>query len=196
MRRRYEHLAEVPDGLLVTGDALCSFDPAFGQGMATAALEARALRACLAQGREGLGLRFFRRAAYYIDTPWQIVVGGMPPAPGVTVHNPPSQRVVGAYLGALRRATVDDPVLARAFLRVAHMTEPPQSLVTPGYVARVLWAAMKTRAAVAGPNPLYAPTPRGLGHGVTNRPRPLTAVPSTEPPGRRGPVHHRTGHLS
>ena len=37
VRRRYERLVEVPDGIVVIGDALCSFDPAFGQGMSTAA---------------------------------------------------------------------------------------------------------------------------------------------------------------
>ena len=196
VRRRYERLLDVPDGILVIGDALCSFDPAFGQGMSTAALEAVALRAALAEGREDLGRRFFHRAAQYIDTPWQIVVGGMPPAPGTTVRKPMSARLVGSYLNALRYAAVDDPKLARAFLRVAHMTAPPQSLMTPGLAARVFAWVLLNRAAVAGPAPGVVPTPYGLGHGVTHRPRPLAAVSSTQPPGRRDPVHHKTGHLS
>jgi 2-polyprenyl-6-methoxyphenol hydroxylase-like FAD-dependent oxidoreductase len=200
VRRRYERLIDLPDGLLVTGDALCSFDPAFGQGMSTAALEAVALRTCLSEGREDLGLRFFFRAAHHIDTPWQIVVGGMPPAPGTTVRKPLSERLVGAYLTALRSAAADDPKLARAFLRVAHMTASPRSLMTPGNVARVLGRVLLDQAAAAGPAPLLAPTAYGLGHGVTYRPRPVAVLPSTEastqPPGRRGPVHHRTGHIS
>ena len=196
VRRRYERLLDVPDGILVIGDALCSFDPAFGQGMSTAALEAVALRAALAEGREDLGRRFFHRAAQYIDTPWQIVVGGMPPAPGTTVRKPMSARLVGSYLNALRYAAVDDPKLARAFLRVAHMTAPPQSLMTPGLAARVFARVLLNRAAVAGPAPGVVPTPYGLGHGVTHRPRPLAAVSSTQPPGRTDPVHHKTGHLS
>jgi 2-polyprenyl-6-methoxyphenol hydroxylase-like FAD-dependent oxidoreductase len=200
VRRRYERLVEVPDGLLVIGDALCSFDPAFGQGMSTAALEAVALRTCLTEGREDLGLRFFYRAAHHIDTPWQIVVGGMPPAPGTSVHKPLSERLVSSYLTALRYAAVDDPKLARAFLRVAHMTASPQSLMTPGNAARVFGRVLLNRAAAAGPAPLFGPPVYGLGHGLTQRPRPLAAVPSAErsmqPPGRRGPVHHRTGHVS
>jgi len=159
-----------------------------------------ALRTCLTEGREDLGLRFFYRAAHHIDTPWQIVVGGMPPAPGATARKPLSERLVGSYLTALRYAAADDPKLARAFLRVAHMTASPQSLMTPGNAARVLGRVLLNQAAAAGPAPLLAPTAYGISHGVTHRPRPLAAVPSpepsTQPPGRRGPVHHRTGHVS
>jgi flavin-dependent dehydrogenase len=197
VRRHYERMAEVPEGLIVLGDALASFDPGFGQGMSTAALQARALRDCLAEARPELGPRFFRRAAQYVETPWWIVVGGMPPAPGVTRPLPLSSRILNAYLRAVRRAACDDPVLARAFLRVAHMTEPPQTLMNPRYAARVLWSGIRAHQAVSEFGPWPAPVPVvGLGHGVTLRPRPLPAVPSTQPPGRRGPVHHRTGHVS
>jgi hypothetical protein len=203
VRRRYERLLDLPDGLVVLGDALCSFDPAFGQGMSVAALEAGALRVCLTEGRDDLARRFFHRAARFVDTPWQIVVGGMPPAPGFSVHKPLPERVVGSYLTALRRVAVDDATLARAFLRVAHMTASPQSLMAPNLVLRVLGHVMVERAAAAGPAPLGAPpllssrpAPVGLAHAVTHRPRSAVAVPTSQPPGRRGPVQQKTGHVS
>ena len=183
MRRRYERLVDVPDGILVIGDALCSFDPAFGQGMSTAALEAVALRTALGEGRADLGRRFFHRAAQHIDTPWQIVVGGMPPAPGTSARKPLADRLVGSYLTALRYAGVDDPTVARAFLRVAHMTAPPQSLMAPRIAARVFAWVLLNRAAVAGPGPRRPPD------AARARPR---RHPSASP-ARGGADHSTTG---
>jgi len=75
LRRRYERLVRFPEGFLVVGDAICSFNPIYGQGMTVAALEGRELGEALAAGDENLSTRFFARAAQAVDNPWAIATG-------------------------------------------------------------------------------------------------------------------------
>ena len=133
-RRRYEHLPRFPEGLLVTGDALCAFDPVYGQGMTVAALAAQELDRVLAEPGPDLARRFHRQVARHVDTPWTTAAGQVPDESG---HVPRKNRVLGAYLQRLLRAGADDPGLAHAFARVAHLMDPPSNLLHPARLAAV-----------------------------------------------------------
>lgn len=138
IRRRYERLDRLPAGLLVVGDALCSFNPSYGQGQTVAAVEAAVLRDCLAEGTDGLGRRFFAAAAPIVDVPWQIAVGGDLALPGTQAPRPLAGRVLGRYVRRVRRVGAHDPGVAAAFLAVANLTAAPQSLLAPAVARRVL----------------------------------------------------------
>src|SRR5207244_4340585 len=74
-RRRYERLRRFPENLLVTGDAVCSFNPVYAQGMTIAALDAITMREHLRRG-EVRPLAFFRDIAKIIDSPWSVAAVG------------------------------------------------------------------------------------------------------------------------
>jgi 2-polyprenyl-6-methoxyphenol hydroxylase-like FAD-dependent oxidoreductase len=137
-RRRYERLRRLPERFVVLGDALCSFNPVYGQGMSVAAREAALLGACLDDGLERLGPRFFRAARRVVDVPWDLAVGNDLRFPEVRGPRPPLLRLVNSYLPRLHRAAGRDPEIARAFHRVAHLVEPPRSLLRPRVALRVL----------------------------------------------------------
>lgn len=155
VRRRYERLDRFPEGLLVFGDAICSFNPAYGQGMSVAALQAAALRDTIASGTGRLAPRFFKAASRRIEVAWQMAVGADLALPEVTGPRPAPVKVINAYLGKLMTAAEHDPVVARQFLKVGGLLAGPQTLFSPSVLGRVIASSVRRRArpARAGGDP-------------------------------------------
>jgi len=139
LRRRYERLARFPENYLVFGDAVCSFNPVYGQGMTVAAEEAVLLQTALRANGADLAKRFFSSASVAIDTPWDIAVGNDLRHPQVQGARPAKVKFINWYIGKLHLAAQHDTHLANAFLRVANLKAPPPSLLHPAIVARVIW---------------------------------------------------------
>ena len=143
VRRRYEKLDRFPDGFLVFGDAISSFNPMYGQGMSVAALEAVALAETLAQGSSDLARRFFRRAARIVDIPWSIAAGGDLRIPETIGPRNAVVNFINWYIAKLHKAAHHDPVTALAFHKVGNLLAPPLSVMDPRIVARVLWGNLR-----------------------------------------------------
>jgi 2-polyprenyl-6-methoxyphenol hydroxylase-like FAD-dependent oxidoreductase len=138
VRRRYERMRQFPEGFLVMGDAICSFNPIYGQGMTVAALQALALRDHIQPGVAPRSRRVLRALARAIDAPWQLAIGADLALPGVDGRRTPKLRMAGAYVTRLQAAAAHDPALARAFMRVTGLVDRPEAILRPAIALRVL----------------------------------------------------------
>jgi flavin-dependent dehydrogenase len=141
-RRHYEKLSSMPIGFLLIGDALCSFNPTYGQGMTSAALQTKALDQLLQSTNDihQLAPRFFRRVAKIIDIPWQLAVGEDFRFPDTVGKKALGTDLMNRYAEYVQRATHTDPQVYAAFLRVMNLLAPPGSLLHPSIAWRV-WRA-------------------------------------------------------
>ena len=147
LRRRYERLRRFPGRYIVMGDAMCSFNPFYGQGMSVAALEGQVLAEML--DREGssppLWRPFFDAAAKIIETPWMIAAGSDFAFAGVTGRRSAGTSFVNWYMNYVHRVASSDREVCRTFFDVANLLKPAPTLFHPQVVARVikgtLWAS-------------------------------------------------------
>ncbi|CAA9590479.1 MAG: hypothetical protein AVDCRST_MAG18-5041 [uncultured Thermomicrobiales bacterium] len=161
LRRRYERLGRVPEGYAVVGDALCSFNPTYGQGMSSAALAVMALADCLREARgdlRGLPGRFYKRAATVIDTPWQMAAGGDFAYPGVTGKRAPGTDVINGYMGRVFGAATADRHVCRTLVEVANLLAPPSALFAPRVLLGVLRSTLRRPQATQLARTLPAPS--------------------------------------
>ncbi len=138
-RYAYEDLSRFPDGLVVLGDAIASFNPIYGQGMSVAALEAVHLHHALANdGVADLAPRFFARVADVLDIVWRMTVGADFGFPWTDGSKPLGTDLFNKYLSCLIRTGHSDRHVADAFTRVLLLEQPPSTLFTPSILLRVV----------------------------------------------------------
>jgi 2-polyprenyl-6-methoxyphenol hydroxylase-like FAD-dependent oxidoreductase len=149
VRRRYERLTRLPEGYLAFGDALCAFNPIYGQGMTVAAVEATVLLDCLREAGPDLPRRFYARAAKVIDIPWDMAVGGDLAFPFVDGRRTLKTRILNGYIRKVMRAAQVDPVVNLAFQRTVNLTHPPERLFAPSLLRRILFPRKRPAPTVA-----------------------------------------------
>ncbi len=142
VRRRFEALQKFPQGLLVIGDAICRFNPAYGQGMTVAAQEARVLKHLLearaknVQGLEQLAPAYFEAIQGVLAAPWSVAESDF--VYGKTRGSCPSdfqQRM--QFSAALQKVAAQDATVHRLLAEVNHLLKPPSALRDPEIVRKV-----------------------------------------------------------
>ena len=139
--RHYERLPRLPEGLVVVGDAFCSFNPVYGQGMTTSALLVELLRDCLGQGLDGLSRRYFERAGKLLKMPWAMSTTEDLRLPELDEKRPAGSGLLHWYGERFQRLTATDAEAVRTFMEVMHMLRPPEALFSP----RLIWKVLASR---------------------------------------------------
>lgn len=147
--RHYERLARRPEGLLVLGDAACTFNPVYGQGMTTAGLGALALDQALREQRRrrpegdlsGLAARFQQALAKVNEAPWLLAIGEdvrYTTTEKAGVRSGWGTRLMHWYLDRLVARAARDAGLRQLLLEVLQMIKPPAVLSRPAVATQVL----------------------------------------------------------
>ena len=148
--RHFEQLQRWPVGLIVTGDAVCAFNPIYGQGMTVSAMDAMTLKRCLQEQqrspRPNFEQHFQQQLARTIADAWLISTNEDLRWPGIVLSGARPRlglRLLHRYMDLVLYSAVVDPELAHAYFSVIMMANPSRSLVHPRILARVLTAAGK-----------------------------------------------------
>ncbi|WP_051407307.1 NAD(P)/FAD-dependent oxidoreductase [Nocardia sp. CNY236] len=140
--RHYESCPELFDNLVPLGDAICSLDPIYAQGMTVAALQALELDRLLAAKR--FSARTYHRAcARIIGQAWSVSAGADLAYPAAKGRRTVFVRFANQYISALHVAARVDPVLSNTFFQVAGLMRSPATLFHPHVVARVLVGTLR-----------------------------------------------------
>ena len=143
--RHYERLGHWPAGFLVLGDAVCSLNPVYAQGMTVAALGALVLDRSLCRARRRgyrLALRFQRDLARAQATAWLLATAEDFRHPTTEGVRPPlGSYLMHRYIDRLELVAAESPAVHRALIEVLNLVRPPLGLLAP----RLALQALMTR---------------------------------------------------
>ena len=154
MRRRFELLERFPEGLLPIGDAICHYNPLYGQGMTAACRQAKGLRRILdgrvghSAGLQGIWREFLPEAYRETRAPWLFAAKSDFADPRCTGDFPSEEGELLPLLDhVLQRAGMGDQEALSLLLAI-------QSLIVPlDALRRSPWPE-RTAAALSGSNQL------------------------------------------
>jgi 2-polyprenyl-6-methoxyphenol hydroxylase-like FAD-dependent oxidoreductase len=141
--RHFDRLGKYPRGLLPFGDAICRFNPVYGQGMSVAAQEASLLHELLQKRLgepdplAGLAVAFFAEAATLIETPWALAAVPDLAHPSTEGHRPEDLQQRLEFGDGLNRLAAQDAAVHKLMFEVLHLLKPQSLLREPDLVERV-----------------------------------------------------------
>jgi 2-polyprenyl-6-methoxyphenol hydroxylase-like FAD-dependent oxidoreductase len=142
--RHFERLDRWPQRFIATGDSVCAFNPIYGQGMTTSALDALALDESLRQQRlhprSDFERQFQHRIAQTVAAPWLIATGEDLRWEGVYLRGARPRlglRLLHSYMNLVLQQAREDLVVSQAYFNVLNLIDAPDSLMHPRLLIRV-----------------------------------------------------------
>lgn len=144
--RHFEQLRSFPRGLVPLADAVCRFNPIYGQGMSVAAQEALILRDILSARAgtpdplDGLAPAFFAAIQAAIDTPWATSAVADFVYPDTRGERPPDLAMTLKVGAALNRLAARDADVHKLMLEVRSLLKPRSVFREPALMGRLMAA--------------------------------------------------------
>ncbi|SHL70376.1 2-polyprenyl-6-methoxyphenol hydroxylase [Bradyrhizobium lablabi] len=141
--RHFERLPRLPRGALPIADALCRFNPIYGQGMSAAAKQARLLQTVLGLAAAEPDPLLAAQAGFMagveavLQTPWSMSTSADLAFPDTRGERPEDFEKSRQFEAALFRAVVADPVVHRAMIEVGQLLQPHDLLHEPHIKERI-----------------------------------------------------------
>ena len=142
IRRHFERVDVFPRGLLPIGDAICRFNPVYGQGMSVAAMEACLLQRLLERLGEdsnplaALAPAFFAEVQTLIETPWSVAIFDFV-FPDTRGQRPADFETMLKFGIALTRLAAEDPAVHKLTAEVQNLLKPRSVYQDPALVERL-----------------------------------------------------------
>ncbi|MFD6825503.1 FAD-dependent oxidoreductase [Streptomyces sp. NPDC060085] len=139
--KSYHAIKDWPDRLIAIGDAVCAFNPVYGQGLTVAALEAEFLQKILSEQSRRNGLnaisREFQKGLKKILTgPWRLSTGS--DLMWSPESKPLASRLANWYNSRVLHISTTDASVWSKFVRVVNMVDSPSLLFHPMVILKVL----------------------------------------------------------
>jgi 2-polyprenyl-6-methoxyphenol hydroxylase-like FAD-dependent oxidoreductase len=139
--RHFSQVSDFPRGLLPIGDAICRFNPVYGQGMSTAARQASLLFDLLGRSTgdllSTLAPDFLTKAEEIIADPWAMSAVPDFVYPDTTGVRPKNLEELLNFQQGLARLAVRDAGVLEMLLDVRNLLKPLKVLDDPSIVSRV-----------------------------------------------------------
>jgi 2-polyprenyl-6-methoxyphenol hydroxylase-like FAD-dependent oxidoreductase len=141
--RHFDRMKRRPENYLVTGDAVCAFNPQYGQGMTVAGLEAVMLDGLLSKANvrelRGFATKFHKALPKVVNNAWLTATGEDLRYPETEGERPNAAvRMVQRYMDMMFTYMMDDEYVTRKLIQVLNLSAEPTTLFAPRIVFGLL----------------------------------------------------------